>query len=184
MLLFPITSEDDRWAERVYPSYVLNVTQWYIDRTDKGGRPYIEHPDRLASKQTTWARKIIALCHDCLEDIMTSEQQFIDSGMPISILSRIQRLTRNYEALHWEGGDEGRPTQTYQEYIQQVAQDLVCLEIKLDDLEHNMEVHRLPTFGDAEISLLKRYHRAYQYLKGQYHDARLAYYTRLAESPR
>lgn len=184
MLLFPITLEDERWAEEVYPSYILVLNRWFAHLSDKGGAPYINHLLHVASRQHSWARKIIALCHDSLEDILTAEQEFIDSGMPPSIHTRIQLLTRNYAASHAEGEAAQALRQSYDDYIKAIAEDFICLEIKLDDLEHNMQVHRLPQFGSEEISLLKRYHKAYIYLKGQYEHSRSAHYSRLAGTVR
>lgn len=180
MLLFDLTLEDEQWAERSYPSYVLTMARWFEHLTDKGGAPYINHLHHVASRQHSFARKIIALCHDSIEDIFTAEQEFIDSGMPISILSRIQLLTRNYAAIHAEGAEVDVLRQSYGDYIKAIAEDFICLEIKLDDLEHNMQAHRLPQLGLEELSLLRRYHKAYTYLKEQYESARSSHYARLA----
>lgn len=159
MLLFPITPEDHAWAERTYPSLCLYLGRVFQHESDKGGAPYFNHLLTVANAQHDWARKVIALCHDLLEFNPNAGQNLIDSGMPESILSRVRLLTRD-------------PKDTYMEYIELVSHDYVATEIKFADLKHNMQVDRFAEFGDREISLLKRYHKALTFLREVYPNVR------------
>lgn len=44
------------------------ATQAHSGQTDKAGRPYIEHPERVAARLTDPDAQVVALLHDVIED--------------------------------------------------------------------------------------------------------------------
>lgn len=147
-----ITPEDEVWAGAHLDQIESLMIEVFFGKQDRAGAPYVFHLMRVATKQTTKVRKVLALLHDLFEDTDKEEQCLRDCGVPESIIARVSLLTR-------------RPEQSYEDYINQILTDLDCTYVKQGDLEDNMQVHRLPEFGRSEFQLMKRYHMAYQMIK-------------------
>lgn len=131
----------------------LIAEQFHKGQVDRGGNPYIDHPIAIAKKMTSIEGKCVALLHDILEDTSCSVKMLLDFGIPSYIVTSVEQLTRKSE-------------ETYKEYIQRVAKDKIAREIKIADLEHNMDLTRLHSVTAADIKRVeKRYKPAYDYLK-------------------
>lgn len=123
-------------------------------KTDRAGKPYIDHLERVASKVPTWGAKCVAWLHDLLEDTdwtIEDLRNHLYGGQPAfsnEILEAIEAIT------HKEG-------QSYEDYIEQVAQNPLATMVKLEDLRDNMDITRLPRLTDRDIERLKKYHKAY-----------------------
>lgn len=131
----------------------LIAKQFHKGQVDRGGNPYIEHPVAIAKKMTTVAARCVALLHDILEDTSCTAEMLSKAGIPDFIIFSVESLTK-------------QPEETYREYIKRVAQDELAREVKLADLEHNMDLTRLRSVTAADIKRVeKRYKPAYKYLK-------------------
>lgn len=124
-------------------------------QVDKGGEPYVTHPIRVAFKCRSADAKVVALLHDVLEDggsVWTAEALGM-AGIPARLVRTVLVLTKA----------EG---ESYDEYLGRVALNPLAVEVKLADLEDNMDVRRLGgrlTPNDA--MRLDRYVRAWALLK-------------------
>lgn len=125
----------------------------HIDQVDKGGEAYILHclavmhkvkPDRNAM--------MAAVLHDVQEDCEHYEIPFY--SFPAEVRGTVNCLTR-------------QKGETYHDYIERVAAHPTARKVKLADLEHNMEVGRLPMgdIGERDFQRWDKYRRALIRLK-------------------
>lgn len=124
---------------------------------DKGGRPYIEHLNRvfLRVMQAGGDRiqQIAALLHDAIEDGLATADELLAEGVPPEAVEIIVTLTR-------------RPGQAYLDYIAGVKTNPRAALVKQEDLEDNMDPERLAKLDPKEsASLAERYRRAQEVLR-------------------
>lgn len=123
---------------------------------DKGGESYIMHPIRVSQKCKTPQAKIVALLHDVLEDSNITTTQLHELGIPEEIISWVLILTKE-------------PNKEYKKYIVKVGNFDITTEVKLADLEDNMNISRLhEELTEKDYVRLRKYKKAYEYLKGNY----------------
>lgn len=116
---------------------------------DKGGKPYILHPLRVALNVKGKDERIVALLHDVIEDTNYT----IDD---LKFLSKEQK-----EALLLLTHDDNVP---YMEYIEEVKKNKIASKVKLADLEQNMNLKRLKTISNKDLKRLEKYKRAKEIL--------------------
>lgn len=119
---------------------------YHMHATDKAGVPYAEHPIHVASEVADEDQKIVALLHDTLEDTPLSPA-LIEELFGETVLAAVRAMT------HREGED-------YFSYIERVRRDPLARAVKAADLRHNMDLSRLPTVTDADVSRRNKYERA------------------------
>lgn len=118
---------------------------------DKAGRPYIFHPLTIAIRVNGIKIKTVALLHDVLEDnknFSLEDFSFLDDEQ----LEALSILTRE-------------KTDGYFEYIGKIKNDNIAKEVKLKDLEHNMNLKRLKYITEKDIKRLEKYAKAIEILK-------------------
>jgi hypothetical protein len=132
----------------------LVATAVHAGQVDKGGAPYIEHPAFVADR-VRWlggdeVAAAVAWLHDVVEDTTVSLDA-LASVFPARVVEAVDGLTRR----------EGEP---YFEYIERAGGDSVARTVKRCDLEHNLDVSRLPGGGvdlsEADRARLAKYERA------------------------
>ncbi len=99
-------------------------------QTDKGGHSYIFHPIRVALNCNSKAEKVAALLHDVVEDTPITLEDLKAEGFDDSIIEAVKCLTKT------RGED-------YQDFIKRVAKNPIAREVKIQDLQDNMDVSRL-----------------------------------------
>lgn len=120
-------------------------------QVDKGGKPYVQHPVRVAEACRTPEAKIAALLHDTIEDGGVTAGYLREQGFPDSIVEAVVALTRQ------EGED-------YEDYVRRVAANPIGREVKLADLSDNMDISRIPHPTNKDWSRLEKYRRAWRLL--------------------
>ena len=148
------------------------INKYFDGKTDKGGNNYKNHlyyvaysilnekslkvKDKKSSLSLFYDKAYyVALLHDILEDTDCSEQELRDIGCDDEIIDAIKAITRKKEE------------QYYFDFIKRVSQNDIARIVKIYDLEHNMDIRRLNTFGDYEQKRLKKYWYSWKYLKGE-----------------
>lgn len=121
-------------------------------QTDKNGDPYILHPLRMMMRLTGLEAKIVAALHDVVEDTEWTMEGLATEGFSAEILDALDRVTKR------EGED-------YLDFVQRAATNTVARQVKLADLEDNMNILRLSEIRDKDLERLRKYHRAWQLLK-------------------
>lgn len=133
------------------------VTEAFKDKTDKAGRPYIEHLEavcRIVESEEDEI-KAIALLHDISEDCPEWNYEGILETFNCRIADAVHTLTKGVGS--------------YSEYISEIKGNPDAILVKIADLRHNMDITRLPVLGDYEIKRLKKYHAAYLELIAHVH---------------
>lgn len=130
------------------------ATDAHRGQKDKGGADYITHPIRVANGCVTNEEKIVALLHDVLEDTDINEEYLIKMGFPGFIIDAIKSVTR-------------KRGEHYEDFIERCSLDAIGIKVKLEDLRDNMDVSRLKNLNEKDFERLKKYHKAYWYLKSK-----------------
>lgn len=148
------------------------INMYFHDKTDKGGNSYLDHlwnvagaiereasievVDRQSSKGIFYQKAfIVALLHDILEDTDTTEEELYKIGCDDEIVKAVKSVTRKQEEKY------------YFDFIERASQNDIGRLVKKYDLEDNMDIRRLKTFGDYEQKRLKKYWYSWMFLKGE-----------------
>jgi (p)ppGpp synthase/HD superfamily hydrolase len=120
---------------------------------DKGGVPYIMHCLHVMNgvKHLGTEAMIAAVLHDLIEDTDWTAENLIAAGFNPHTISIIVLLT------HLKG-------ESYDEYIMRVAVSRRARAIKMADLRHNSDIHRMKGLSDKDFKRIEKYHRAYAFL--------------------
>jgi len=111
----------------------------HAGQLDKGGEPYILHPLRVMMKLKDEKQRIVAVLHDVIEDTIITYQYLKDRGLNSELVNHVVTLTRF-------------KNENYNEYINRISKDEFAIQVKLADLEDNMDMSRLknPTVKDYD----------------------------------
>lgn len=119
---------------------------------DKNGKPYILHPLAVAENFDDEILAAAALLHDVLEDNgQCTPAWLLGSGIPPEAVHLVEILTR-------------KPDEPYFDYIRRVKQDPDATHIKIADLQHNLDPHRLAPLIQDHPGLSRRYVKALRIL--------------------
>lgn len=121
------------------------------NQTDKAGNPYILHPLHVMENVNSKEGKIVAILHDIIEDTDVTEDYLLKIGLSKRIVDAVVALTRSEDI-------------DYQEYIKNLSSNPLAKEVKLADLEHNMDLKRLPILEEKDLERNRKYQIAYHYL--------------------
>ena len=121
------------------------------NQTDKAGNPYILHPLHVMENVNNKEGKIVAILHDIIEDTDITENYLLKIGLSKRIVDAVVALTRSED-------------RDYQEYIKNLSSNPLAKEVKIADLEHNMDLKRLPTLEEKDLERNRKYQIAYHYL--------------------
>ena len=120
---------------------------------DKGARPYIEHPLRVAhSFRDNYQARIVALLHDVIEDSDFTYEDIFNEGFDEDIIEALRVITKEDNI-------------DYMSYIKNVYSNELARMVKIEDLKHNMDLSRIPNPTDADYTRVDKYKDALAYLK-------------------
>lgn len=118
---------------------------------DKSGREYVMHPIRVAERCKDSRTKIVALLHDTIEDTDVTIEYLRKEGFPEEIIDAVLSVTKQ----------EG---ENYEDFVRRAAKNAIGKEVKIADLEDNMDIRRLIEIKEEDVARLRKYLRAWQYL--------------------
>lgn len=121
---------------------------------DKGDAPYILHCLHVMHKVKYLGTDamVAAVLHDLLEDTDWTGAKLIKDGFAPHTVSIIELLTHKKD-------------ESYDEYIRHVSVSKIARAIKMADLRHNSDAHRLKGLRQKDHERITRYHKAYAFLK-------------------
>lgn len=141
---------------------ILMCKELHGNQVDKCGQPYWIHPFTVAMRNFTGysgtfeiSRAIVGMLHDIPEDTRIS----------VALVTEVINLTpEEQEALELLTHKDGT---TYTEYIGSIIEsgNRIAMEVKLDDLLHNMNLNR---FSDANIALTSKDEKRFEKYKAVY----------------
>ena len=118
---------------------------------DKAGREYRYHPLAVSEMVDTEDEKIVALLHDVLEDTEVAEEM-IRSLFGDIVADAVVALTRK------DGED-------YMDFVRRAGENPIARKVKLADLEHNMNLTRLPKVTERDLQRVEKYRKAKELLQ-------------------
>ena len=95
-----------------------------------------------------------AVLHDVVEDTEWTLERLREAGFSDEVLEAVDCLT------HREG-------ESYQQFVERVRTNPIARQIKIADLEDNMNVRRINQLGPRDLERLEKYHRAWRVLTGE-----------------
>lgn len=127
------------------------ATKAHEGQTDKSGVPYILHPIRVSNRCKTDEERIVAILHDTIEDTDVTPDYLLSEGFPKSIVEAVLSVTRN----------EG---ESYENFVIRSKQNPIGRQVKIHDLEDNMDITRLQSLLEKDLERLNKYLKAYRVL--------------------
>ena len=110
------------------------------------GKPYIIHPDRVASKfPSSDVLAAIGQLHDVIEDAPVTTEDLLNQGIPGCVVDAVVAMSH-------------KPGENYLDAILRVKENALARQVKIADLEDNM-------LGLDEGSLKDKYRLALYILK-------------------
>lgn len=127
------------------------------NQKDHGGAPYILHPLRIMMKMPTLETQIVAVLHDVIEDSSPDDKWTIErlrgEGFSEEVLAAVDCLSE-------------RDGESYDELIARAAANPIARQVKLGDLEDNMDPRRIVDMTKDDHNYIERFHRNWRRLKG------------------
>jgi (p)ppGpp synthase/HD superfamily hydrolase len=121
--------------------------KYHKGQLDKGGNPYIGHPLRVMEGVESIEEKVLAVLHDVLEDCDVSKDQLIKEGIPEYLVEKLEILCKG-------------KNENYFDYIDRIKTDRLAINVKLSDLQDNMNLKRLNGVTEKDIKRLDKYKKA------------------------
>lgn len=118
---------------------------------DKSGREYVMHPIRVAERCKDTRAKIVALLHDTIEDTDVTIEYLRKEGFPEEIIDAVLSVTK-------------QDGENYEDFVRRAAKNAIGKEVKIADLEDNMDIRRLIEIKEEDVARLRKYLSAWQYL--------------------
>lgn len=138
------------WNE-LYDHALRIAIRVHDGQKDKSGREYIMHPIRVAERCKDPRAKIVALLHDTIEDTGVTPDYLHSQGFPDEIIEGVLSVTK-------------REGESYEDFVSRAALNPLGREVKRADLEDNMDIRRLETISDEDVTRLRKYLKAWHYL--------------------
>lgn len=117
----------------------------------KSGEDYVLHSIRVAEKCKSTNAKVVALLHDTIEDTDVSLEYLRSEGIPEEVIGAVLSVTK-------------QKGENYEDFVSRAAANAIGREVKIADLEDNMDIRRLHEFTDEDVARLRKYLRAWKYL--------------------
>ncbi len=115
---------------------------------DKAGKIYILHPMRVMLRGQNETEQIVGILHDVIEDTPITIEMLQKEGFSDEILSALACITK-------EKGEE------YGHFIDRVLTNPLATQIKLYDIEDNLNRDRIPfptKRDEARFAKYQKYH--------------------------
>lgn len=124
----------------------------HAGQTQKNGTPYILHPLYLMLQMEDEEAQIVAVLHDVVEDTELTIADLQAEGFSDEVVVAISLLTR-------------QKGMSYEQFIEEIAYNELARRVKLADLEHNMDIRRLPMpMLEKDFERLMQYREAHERL--------------------
>jgi (p)ppGpp synthase/HD superfamily hydrolase len=127
------------------------AAQAHEGQKDKSGAPYLLHPLRMMLRMESEAAMIAAVLHDVVEDSDWTLEQLRLEGFSEEVLQAVDCLT-------------SRDGESYDEFIVRVRTSAIARQVKIADLEDNMNVKRIGEMSPKDLARIEKYHRAWRAL--------------------
>ncbi len=121
---------------------------------DKAGRIYILHPMRVMLRGRTEDEMIVGILHDTVEDTPVTIDMLQKEGFPQNILDAIACISK-------------QDGESYGDFINRVLTNPLATQVKLYDLEDNMNRDRIPYPTQKDEDRYKKYEKYHKIVKAK-----------------
>lgn len=121
---------------------------------DRAGRPYILHPLTVMLRMETEEAMMVAVLHDVVEDSPLTLDDLRVAGFSDTVVAAIDALSN-------------RDGESYPDFIERLSHNPLAVQVKLGDLQDNMDIRRLPEVGEKDRERLQKYRVAWRRLTGR-----------------
>lgn len=119
---------------------------------DKAGKIYILHPMRVMLRGKTETEMIVGILHDVVEDTPITIEMLKKEGFSSEILDALSCITK-------EDGEE------YGHFIHRILENPLATQVKLYDIEDNLNRERIPYPSDHDIARFEKYEHYHKILE-------------------
>jgi (p)ppGpp synthase/HD superfamily hydrolase len=130
---------------------IILAAEAHRGHLEKRGKPYITHPLRVMLKVESPLEQMAAVLHDVVEDSDLTIEDLRQRGFPREVVDAVDCLTK-------------REGEAYEHLIERAAGNAIARQVKLADLEDNMNVLRLPELTEELCRKLRKYRAAWERL--------------------
>jgi (p)ppGpp synthase/HD superfamily hydrolase len=134
---------------------LLIASHSLMEVIDKSGADYSLHYLTVALDSThSDIKKQIGILHDVVEDTDWTIEDLQALGFDKRVINGVKAMTRDEEN-----------NENYFSFIERCSQDPYAIDIKLNDLRHNLDQSRnTAIIGEYDAERIKKYNVSYQYL--------------------
>lgn len=136
-------SEDVGKAERM-------ASVAHTGAVDKAGKPYIEHPARVAAWVKEPREKVVAWLHDVVEDTNITLEE-IEKEFGKDTAEAVNAITH-------------RKDEPWADYLARAKANEVARAVKIADLIDNSNLSRLPEVRPKDVKRQAKYNRALYFM--------------------
>jgi (p)ppGpp synthase/HD superfamily hydrolase len=144
----PKTSDQTKLGEAI-----ALAAQAHLGVMDKSGQPYILHPLRVMFRCETDIERIVAVLHDVVEDTGRTFDDLRKLGYSEEVIAALDCVTKH----------EG---ENYEDFVRRAAANPIARNVKIADIEDNMDMRRLPSLTQRDWDRTAKYLAAWRRLKG------------------
>jgi (p)ppGpp synthase/HD superfamily hydrolase len=121
----------------------------HAGQVDKAGAPYILHPLRVMLRLEGLEARIVGVLHDVVEDKGSAWplERLAGEGFSPTILAALDAVTR-------------RENESYDDFVLRAARDPIARQVKLADLEDNLDERRIEAPSEDDLQRMAKYRRA------------------------
>ena len=138
---------------------IVIATEAHTGIKDKAGAPYILHPLRMMMRMKSEEAMIVAVLHDVVEDTRAKENEedkwtfdrLRDEGFSANVINALDCVTN-------------RDDESYEDFIERAKTNSLACEVKIADLEDNMNIQRIGTIQVKDLERLGKYHKSWRIL--------------------
>lgn len=120
-------------------------------QVDRYQAPYILHVMRVMMRGKNEEEKICGVLHDVVEDTQWTFDDLRKEGFSDYFIDALRCLTKGEK-------------EDYEHYISRVKTNKLAIAVKINDLEDNMDVRRMPVMEDKDVARFNKYLKAYKEL--------------------
>ncbi len=139
------------YLEELLEKAIFIAVNAHHGQKDKANNPYILHPLRVMFKGVTTLEKICGVLHDVVEDTDWTLAGLTEQGFPGEVIAALELLTK---------GDN----ESYDHFINRVVTNEIARNVKINDLEDNMNCCRLLELTTKDSERINKYIHSYRLL--------------------
>lgn len=127
---------------------------------DKAGKIYILHPIRVMLRGRNEVEQIVGILHDVVEDTPVTLDMLRLEGFSEEVLDAISCITKN-------------ENEEYADFIDRVITNPLATQVKLYDLEDNMNRDRIPFPTERDEQRFRKYEKYHKIVASKVTEYRL-----------